>query len=259
MYNSNNITLCFPESFSFDDVMFTTLQKRNKEYKLSLTDEKRLIIAEKDFAFIDTSYLEFRLPTNITEIQLDEFNDVNQALQYNSNVRPVSFEWNGNDLIYVKMGTFGIISAITVAIISGLYAWSTKNKKGRVYSEEGEYRLSNSDKTERRKPDVSFISYKNVSEEKQDEWTNSFITSPPTLVIEVVSSKAGLKKEFEKMKTFWMPSGAHIGVVVCPFSKKYYIFEPGKRRRSKDIYKTFIHPLLEGYEGDFSTYVDKVK
>ena len=256
MYNADNITLCFPKSFSFDDV-FNTLQKRNKGIKLSLTNEKKLIIAEKDFAFTDIPYLEFRLPNSITEIQLDEFNDVNQTLQYNSGVRPVSFEWNGNDLIYVKMGTFGIISAITVAIVSGLYVWATKNKKGRVYSEEGEYRLSNSGKTERRKPDVSFISYNDVAEKDQKKWANSFITSPPTLVIEIVSSKAGLKKEFKKMKTFWMPSGAHIGVVVCPFNKKYYIFEPGKRQRSKSIYKIFTHPLLEGYDGDFSTYVDK--
>ncbi len=261
MDSDNSITICFPESFPADASMDEVLQQKNEDIRLYFTENKQLTISEKAFAFSDVPYLEFYLPHNITESQLNEFVAANNTLQYVKGVRQVGFEWNGNNLIFIKMGTFAIISAITMAIGAGLFFWATKNKRGRVYTEEGEYSLSNpqnSNCKERRKPDVSYISYEQVPENIQNSWTNSFIDSPPTLAIEVVSTKKGLEKELSKMKQFWMTAGARIGLVVCPFTKTIYIFESGKPMTTQSVYQKFTHPLLPGYQGDFSAYMNTV-
>ena len=159
------------------------------------------------------------------------------------------------------MGTFSIIGLITSGIIISLGYWAKQRKKGRVWSETTEYHFTH-DKTGGklvRMADVSFISYEDVPEEKQKQWGRSRIPVAPTLSVEIVSSKYGLKPALQKMEEVWMRYGTQLGLVVCPFSKTLFIFEHGKPGyHEQSIYEPFTHPLLPGYEGDFSEYVDEV-
>ena len=150
-------------------------------------------------------------------------------------------------------------------IIASFVIWAKNKNAGRVYTEEGEYKFETKDENGekqilRRKPDVSFISYTDHSEKELDSWNEQFIPKPATLIVEIVSSAKSLQKELDKMENIWLKHGTKLGLVICPFSKKIYTFEKGKKNYStQSIYKKFTHPLLSDYEGDFSTYVDKVK
>ena len=47
---------------------------------------------------------------------------------------------------------------------------------------------------------------------------------------------------------------------ICPFAKKYFVFEKDVAGYTEhNIYESFTHPLLSGYEGDFSEYVDEIE
>jgi Uma2 family endonuclease len=88
---------------------------------------------------------------------------------------------------------------------------------------------------------VSFIR----SELLKELMGHAAITIPPTFCIEIVSAPAGLKKDLEKMKNDWMAAGTELGMVIDPFSKKYYIFEQGKEGFEQWTFdQNFGHELL---------------
>jgi len=192
---------------------------------------------------------EFKLIHAFTEKQYNRLQYINQS--------HLKIETINYDTFYTGMGTFAIISAFTAIIISGLVVWANNQKNGRVYTEDGEYKLTDKNgKIVRRRPDISYIAFDDVSEKEQDSWRKKFIEVPPTLAIEIVSSERSLQKELNKMKDIWMANGTRLGIVINPHGKKYYVFE-------KDAYqefpldKIFTHPLLPGYEGNFNHFSEK--
>ena len=215
-----------------------------------------LRIEQKENAFVlseispaESEYFTLNLPAKISNDDYTKITSVNEDLR---------LEFLSDKLfIYNSMG--GIIGAITILIASGLLTWALSRKRGRVYSEETEYYLPNPDNTEefwRRKADVSYIAYESVSEETQRTFKGA-IPVPPDLAIEIVSSKYGLNPALLKAQYFWRLSGVKIALVICPFSKKIYIFD-AKGKREQNIEIPFRHELLPDYVGYFGTYSDEL-
>jgi Uma2 family endonuclease len=225
----------------------------NPSFNFEIEPNNHLIIEAKEFSLLDYDYHEIHLE-KFNEKLFDELIDLNPESE-------VNFEFSTN-IIHIRMSTFGLISTITVAIMVGLGIWVNLTNAGRLYSEDGQYKLEdpeNPDESIRANPDLSFISYDKVPVEEQKKWKKSFITSPPTLAIEIVSAKRSLKPTLKKMNEIWMRAGTNIGIVICPYSKKYFIFESGCTEFiEKSIYEPFTHPLLPGYTGDFSKFVDEI-
>jgi Uma2 family endonuclease len=245
-----------PIFFTFPDFMgkgrsfFTQLESLNPDLNLLKISDNQVQIQEKEEA--ETEYLVFRTPEwEVSEKGFEIIQECNEEIR---------FEWHQYFLIYKSMG--GIIGAITVAIIISLGAWAMAKRAGRVYSEDTDIILPNPDdpcQETWRKADVSFISYESAGEEEQKKFKKA-IRIPPDLVVEIVSSKGGLKPALWKMKYFWMRTGVKLGLVVCPFSKLIYIFEKGKEdHKEQSIYLPFRHPLLPDYIGFFGQYVDEVE
>jgi Uma2 family endonuclease len=248
------INIKIPDIYELTDEKIAAIRLFNPAYSFIWEGGSNLILEAKGFALTDFRYHDIHIP------------EFNQRMFYSlceiNEENTVNFEFSTNK-IHVRMSTFGIISAMTGLIIVSLGMWVQLAKCGRFYTEDGQYKLTdpdNPDEEIQRNPDVSFVSYTKASEEKQDEWVHSFITTHPTLSIEIVSARKSLKATLRKMYDVWMRVGTDLGLVICPFTKKIYIFEQGKTEyREQSIYEPFTHPLLPGYTGDFSGYVDKIE
>lgn len=244
-----------PDKYPLTDELLVDFRLLNADMAFDKDSDNTLVVEESAFNFYDYEFVEIKFPARI-------FPDSNFDELYEINDDQLNFEQPGNHSILLKMGIFDTIAIITATITASLVLWAKISKKGRVRSENGEYHL---DKT--RKPDekggvfmadVSYISYEKASEEEQKSWQGR-APIPPSLSIEIVSSKYGLKPALRKMQDVWMHYGTELGVVICPFAKKYFVFEndiPGYEEYS--IYDVFTHALLPGYEGDFSEYADEI-
>ena len=252
MEHPEKISIRFPKAYPIDDEKLNVLREQNTHLYLKKGRGNSLVLQGNDFSIEEQRVFLLRL-NQFSGKMYEQASSLNKKKHY-------GIQYGGN-LIYFEMGTFGLISALTVAVTVGLFLWSQSKKSGRVYSEEGEYKLNDPEKPGEKirvKPDVSFISYEKASEQKQDKWLNSFIDEAPTFAIEIVSSKYSLKITQEKMVNMWMKSGTLIGLVINPFDKTIYIYEYGSSKpRKQNILKPFTHPLLPGYSGDFSMYADK--
>jgi len=194
----------------------------------------------------EVTEFEFKLTHPLTEQQYNRLQYINKS--------HLKIETLNYDTFYTSMGTFAIISAFTALIISGLVVWANNNKTGRVYTEDGEYKLKDkSGKIIRRRPDVSYISFKQISEEEQNSWQKKFIEVPPTLAIEIVSSEVSLQKELNKMRDIWMANGTQLGIVIFPHKQKYFVFE-NQNYTEYLLTQVFTYPLLPGYEGNFNHF-----
>jgi Uma2 family endonuclease len=224
------------------------LERVNPDVLLSIDVENCLTIAESAFLFEDYGYFGIKVP-GFTAAMFDELHELNEE---------INFEFDDKEEIFIKMGIFALIGLITALIGASFVNWARSRNSGNVYSDPTEYELDDSENPEkklRRIPDISYISYDSVSKKKQSEW-NGFIPVPPNLVIEIVSAKRGLKNDLKKMQDVWMKNGADIGLVICPFSEKIYIFEKGiSGYSSQSIHSDFSHPMLPGYIDNFGKYV----
>ncbi len=253
---SEQIKIKIPDKYQLSDGLVNEIQLLNSDLKIGTTNGNTLLVEENIFRFENYESIELKFPTSVfPDSNFDELYDINET--------ELNFEQPGNHSIILKMGTFYVIGLITGAIFASLFVWAKNSKKGRTLPEDTEYDFSDNEEElpeQIRMADSSYISYDKVSEEEQKKWGRKRIPIPPTLSIEVVSSKYGLKPALRKMQDVWMNYGTDLGVVVCPFSKKLYIFKKGKPGYTEQsIYKPFTHPLLPGYEGDFSEYVDEIQ
>jgi len=236
-----------PPFFADKNISVQSLQKLNPNLILEEKKQNYLQIFEK--TELQTEYIGLLVEQNFSEQEFELLQDYNNELRF-ENV-------SNQLLLYKSMG--GLISAITAIVIASFITWAMSKKRGRVYGEDADYKLPNPENEDEilwRKADVSFISYDSVTEQKQDTF-NKAIPVPPDLAIEIVSARYGLTPALWKIEFFWLKTGVKLGLVICPFSKKIYIFEKTKKYE-QSIYLTFTHPLLPNYVGDFSTYVDKI-
>jgi hypothetical protein len=62
------------------------------------------------------------------------------------------------------------------------------------------------------------------------------------------------------MENEWMPAGTDIGLVVCPHSQKYFLFEKDKTGyQTFDFTIPFCHSLLPGLIVDFDALWREVR
>jgi Uma2 family endonuclease len=244
----NTYSIRIPSSYRLIEKM-DELERLNPEVLLSIEVENCLTITESAFLFEDYGYFGIKVP-RFTAAMFEELHELNEE---------INFEFDDKEEIFIRMGTFAMISLLTVAIMSSFYMWAKSRNSGSVFGENGEYELDDSENPEkklRRIPDISYISYDSVSKKKQGEW-NGFIPVPPNLVIEIVSAKRGLKNDLNKMQNVWMKNGADIGLVICPFTEKVYIFEKGiSGYSSQSIHSDFSHPMLPGYTENFGKFIE---
>ncbi|MCX7997482.1 MAG: Uma2 family endonuclease [Leptospiraceae bacterium] len=242
-------TIRFPKSYPLKEKL-SELQKLNPDFVLSVKGKNSLLICESAFLLEDYGYFGIKLP-GFTWKMFERLEKLNKE---------INFEFNDEEEIFIKMGIFALIGALTAAVLSSLYVWARSKNRGRVYADPGGYELDHPerpDKKIRRIPDISYISFESVSEEEQDSW-DGFIPHPPNLVIEIVSAKYGLTIDLKKMETVWMKTGVDVGIVICPFSEKIYIFEKGKpNHTTQSLYSDFTHPLLPEYFENFGKYWKK--
>lgn len=248
--DSYSYTIKFPDSYRISRDRLKVLQDQNPDYILNTDSENHLIVTESAFLFTEYGYFGIKVP-GFTMEMFDEFHDLNDE---------INFEFDDEEEIFIRMGIFAFIGLLTAAILASLVNWARSRNNGNVYSDPTEYELNDpeqSGKKLRRIPDVSFISYDNISEEEQSNW-NGFIPVPPNLAIEIVSAKRGLKGDLKKMEQIWMKAGADVGLVICPFTETIYIFEKEKTgHSSQSIYSDFSHPFLPGYMDNFGKYIKK--
>lgn len=232
----------FPVGYNNVPNRLEKIQKENHELEILLHDSHSLAITITE-TLEGYGYFAVKLPG----WQEDYFEDLRE-------LNPeIHFEYANTEEVYIKMGIFAIIGAFTALIAASIVNWARKSKLGKVYSDPTEYELEVEigQKTQKRIPDLSFISYEKVAKEIQKTWKERIPVSP-NLSVEIVSAKKGLKKDLNKMETVWMPSGVELGLVLCPYSEKIYIFEKGKKSyRTQSIFKDFNHPVLPGYTENF--------
>lgn len=244
----NTYTIQFPNSYPLKEKL-DELQKCNPDVQLSIEEENQLTISESAYLFEEYGYFGIKVP-GFTAEMFEELHELNEE---------INFEFDDNEEIFIRMGTFALISLLTMLIGASLVNWAKSRNSGNVYGENGEYELPDrkrKGKKLRRIPDVSYISYDSVSKEQQKTW-NGFIQVPPNLVIEIVSAKRGLKGDLKKMQGIWMQNGADIGLVICPFTEQIYIFEKGVNGYStQSIHSDFSHPLLPDYLENFGKFME---
>ncbi len=247
MQRSYDIQL--PTKYALDADLVQEMALLNADLHIEILAENALRVSEAAWLFADYEGVEILFPCSI-------FADSNFDELYAINPKEFNFEQTGNHSIILKMGTFYTIGLITTSILVSLSIWAKSKNKGKVLPENTEYHLNKNKKANKKHSvymaDVSFISYDKASESEQKGWKER-IPVAPTLSIEIVSSKYGLKPALRKMQDVWMAYGTDIGLVVCPFSEKIFIFEKDAANyRQQSISVPFTHPLLPNYVGDFS-------
>jgi len=241
------ILLKFPPSYRLDE-KWEALQKLNPEVRLEIWKKNALLIFEKTYVFEDFESVELVFDKKNKPTYRQILAIENQSEHYRIEV--------DTEKIILIMATSSFIGMLTASIIASLYFYF--KKKGYIFSESTPYVFTENGEKVRREADASFISFEDYDQETQKKWVGKPIPVPPTLVIEIVSAKNGTKAAIWKMENIWIRFGSKIGLVVCPFSEKIYVFEKNNSY-SQSIYLPFTHPKLEGYVGDFSEYVKDIR
>jgi Uma2 family endonuclease len=248
-----------PKWYPLNMEKLRVIQKLNPSVRLNKTSKYKLRIEEAEFSFNDFEWIELSMPTDFI-LNEDKFNEL-EEINGDNEISQIELDENG--LIILKMGTFSEIAALTAMIISSFVVWASIQKKGRVYPENGGFSFLSANNINGfivRLPDVSYIDFAKAPKEVQASWKQKRIPIPPTLAIEIVSSKYGLKPALKKAEEVWMHYGSDLCLVICPFSEKLYIFEQGKGNYTEQsIYEPFSHPLLPGYEVNFGDYLKELE
>lgn len=249
---SRTYPIVLPAQFPLTEKRLLKLSGLNRELLLVSNGKNTLIVSETpDFLFGDYENFVLHLP-GFQRSMLEDLKRLNEE---------ILFEFEDREEVIVKMGIFALISLLTGAVFASLFAWAKARNSGRVYTEDGGYLLEDHKRKGKflnRMADVSYISYEKASSEEQDSW-NSYIPVSPSLAIEVVSAKKGLKPALKKMKDVWLATRTKLGLVICPFQKKIYVFELGKEKyKEQSIFEDFTHSSLPGYRENFGEFARKI-
>jgi hypothetical protein len=187
----------------------------------------------------------------IDDIFIDNFTESN------THIKP---EFILPDKIIINMLTPEMIAAFSALIVTGLVLWNRTGKKGRVYDGTARYdiEVSNNSTIEKQKraPDFSYIAFEKLAKEKLNQAI--YIQGSPTFCGEILSQKHQLKANLDKMRDVWMAAGTDLCIVVCPYRKKYYVFDPSLHYKIVDFSQSFKNDLLPGLEINFSSLLDEV-
>jgi len=250
METKSPLLLCFPPSYRISE-KWELLQKQNPTLRLEYSKKDELLIFEKDIFFEYIESVELFFPKEIMPTYRQK-----QSIEHRSKSYRIESD---AEKITIIMATSSLIGMLTFAVLGSIYIWLKNTKQGRGYAETTPYIFTEKGEKIRREADASYISYEDYDEKTQDNFgLGKAIPVPPTLVVEIVSAKYGTKAALWKMQNIWIRFGSKIGLVICPFTEKIYVFEKD-HHYSQSIYLPFMHPKLEGYIGDFSEEVRKIR
>ena len=251
MLQPQYITLKIPELLTVSDNMLSDMQKLNPAILITPGNTNEIVITEKDFSFDDIDFLEILTPESVV-ISEEIFEEL---CQINDNIK---IELNPDSKIILTMLTPELIAAFTLLIGTTLVIWNRRVKKGRAFDATARFDLSDGEITKHRAPDVSYVAFEKATKEFLAE--NKFIKIAPTFCIEIVSSKYGLKQNLRRMQDDWMAAGTEVGLVVCPYREKYYLFEKDiKNYQEFNFYVPFVHDILKGLSVNFGELLDEAK
>jgi hypothetical protein len=246
IFPDGQIHIKIPSKYSLTKELVSEIQLLNPEFIIGRTKGNILTLSESAFLFDDYRYIEIRFPTSI-------FPDSNFDRLYRINPSELNFEQPGNHSIILKKGVFCNVDQIFVQVSMSLFMWSNDNSAGRVYLGKAEYEFQRNNRKEVRMADISFMNFDRVA---KDFIFKERILVAPNLAIEIVSTKYGLKLVLNRMQEVWMEFDSAVGLVICPFSKKLYIFDKdADSYREQSIYDPFAHPLLPGYTENFGQFL----
>ena len=207
---------------------------------------KKQNLNEKDFFTL-------KLPFQYTDYKVF----IKDFIELNPDLKP---EFILPDKIIINMLTPEMIAAFTMAIGAVLFMWNRSQKKGRVYDGTARYDIDVSKgeiiEKQHRAPDFSYIDFEKIAKEKLNKAT--YIAGSPTFCGEILSQKHQLRANLKKMREVWMASGTELGVVVCPYRRKYYVFDHNLHYKIHDFSETFRHDLLAGLELNFGELLDEI-
>ncbi|MCB1160963.1 MAG: Uma2 family endonuclease [Leptospiraceae bacterium] len=239
-----SIALELPETFLKRAELLDTLIPLNPGISLQLA-QNTLFIEEKELHFSGMDFFPLHLPFKMKEQEMFTISELNSNLRLEMD----------EEAIIINMGTLGLISAFTAAILITIGIWNRKKKLGKVFDAQSGHDMLVNGKKIHRMPDIAFH-LNEVFKEKTLDYRLGF----PFFCIEVVSNKKSLKQDLRKMANDWMAAGTEIGLVVCPHREKYYLFE-------KDVtgYKTygfsivFTHSKLPELHIDFAAILEEAR
>lgn len=237
------LVLHFPSSCALSE-QFDLLEKLNPEIRLKLKADKQLWIFEKDFSFDEVEFVDLKIPDN-------QYITYQKLVALEKNYEHYRLEQTPKKVTII-MGTSGLIGFLTLAVLGSIYVWISKTNKGRGYAETTPYKFKDeAGNVVKKESDASYISFEDCLEEVQNQWLGKPIEIAPTFAVEIVSAKYGTKPAKKKMEEVWMYHGSKVGIVICPFTEKIYVYDQ-KGKSEQSIYDVFQHPDLEGCLGDFS-------
>jgi Uma2 family endonuclease len=245
------ILLKFPPELALDSLTSKLLSEFNPEILVEIKDENCITIHGKDFPFCDIDFIGLKLPQKleISYNQFEGFCELNELYK---------IERIENDVIRIYMGTPEMIGALTALILIVIGNWVRSHKQGKCYSEAVRFDFKQNDDIKTFECDFSYIAFEKATKEYLNQ--HRFINIAPTFCIEIVSAKKGLKQNLRKMENEWMSAGTDIGLVVCPHSQKYFLFEKDKTGyQTFDFTIPFIHSLLPGLIVDFDAHWREVR
>ncbi len=217
------------------------------------TEKNKLLLSGKNFDIHSKDFFEINLHQ---QFQLND-SFIDAFLAENQHIKP-EFILPGK--IIINMLTPEMIAAFSMAIGAILFIWNRSSKKGRIYDGTARFDIEINRETyiekQRRAPDFSFVSFDKITREKLNQST--YIQGSPSFCGEIVSQKHQLKVNLQKMREVWMASGTEIGLVICPYRKKYYLFDHSVHYSIHDFSKTFRHSQLPGLVLDFAALLEEV-
>ncbi len=248
---TNRLEIVLPHQQIFM-TQFGVLEAENPHLRL-VASKEALYISGKNFALENRDF--FTLHVNNQFHLNDSFIDA--FLAENQHIKP-EFILPGK--IIINMLTPEMIAAFSALIIAGMVVWNRNSKKGRIYDGTARFDIEINRETyiekQRRAPDFSFVSFDKITREKLNQST--YIQGSPSFCGEIVSQKHQLKVNLQKMREVWMASGTEIGLVICPYRKKYYLFDHSVHYSIHDFSKTFRHSQLPGLELDFAALLEEI-
>ncbi len=230
--NKNVIELFLPQNLLFDNEILSRFRERNQHILLKYQAKKRmLLISEKEFSFSDYSFVEIFFPTNISFSypEFEEFCSLNDnfIIELDKNIIRINN-------INFNFAILDFISSINFVISN----WNRSMKLGKIFTSKLQFNLSENKFLCADIPFVRFPVFTKI---------NSV-----TFVIEIVSAKNDLNKDIKKMQEDWFPNGTEIGLVVNPYTEKYYLFENNFHFYTEFDFKiVFTHSLLPELELNF--------
>ncbi|MCP5498880.1 MAG: Uma2 family endonuclease [Leptospiraceae bacterium] len=226
------IQITLPEGFPVQREKLDEIHALNQNFSFEVL-EHNLKIEEKVKGSFDRDFFKVIFPFPIQENFFDSMGEANRSHR-------LEFDTEG---IIIHMGTFGLVGAFSIVIIAAIYVWNKKHKMGRIFDSSTNHDIYSQGISKRRLADISFIKYEKFNSKIIDL---GYRLGSPTFCIEIVSNKNSLKENLEKMKNDWIPSGTELGLVVCPFRKKYYVFTGEGDYKTENFSVPFKNPILPG-------------